>query len=66
MAVKLVVFISGTMRDLPDERHPRDLRPATPALLLEKIAQYRGPVKLTLMPEANATARCRRRCFSPR
>src|ERR1035438_2670555 len=34
-------------------RHPRDLRPATPALLLEKIAQYRGPVKLTLMPEAN-------------
>jgi hypothetical protein len=34
-------------------RHPRDLRLATPALLLERIAQYSGPVKLTLMPEAN-------------
>jgi hypothetical protein len=34
-------------------RHPRDLRPATPAPLLEKIAKYRGPVRLTLMPEAN-------------
>ncbi len=34
-------------------RHPADLRPATPAPLLEKITQYRGPVKLALMPEAN-------------
>jgi hypothetical protein len=34
-------------------RHPTDLRLATPAPLLEKITQYRGPVKLTLMPEAN-------------
>lgn len=34
-------------------RHPSDLRPATPAALLERIAQHHGPVKLTLMPEAN-------------
>jgi hypothetical protein len=34
-------------------RHPTDLRPASPGPLLEKITQYRGPVKLTLMPEAN-------------
>lgn len=34
-------------------RHPSDLRPATPAALLDRITQYRGPVRLTLMPEAN-------------
>lgn len=34
-------------------RHPSDLRPATPGRLLERIEEYRGPVKIVLMPEAN-------------
>lgn len=34
-------------------RHPTDLRPASPQVLLQYVAQYDGPVKLTVMPEAN-------------
>ena len=34
-------------------RHPSDLRLASPQELMKKIVEYDGPVKITLMPEAN-------------
>jgi hypothetical protein len=34
-------------------RHPADLRLATPAQFINLIEEYRGPIKISLMPEAN-------------
>jgi hypothetical protein len=34
-------------------RHPTDLRLARPNILIELVTDYNGPIKLSLMPEAN-------------